>query len=232
MNVPYAHSNLVFINSIQISTMFNPPLPPTTLTGVKRQPPLPPIITLSDSDDEDLFGDSDDDEDLFPRKTQPRKKPKMQGPVIKEGEDVIAFYDRAIAYYRKAVNLKEMNRMYDCKGAYMRSEILVQRLRLGLVKQTKVYTADELHEKVKNARKMAMFYSCSRAFAKLEHCCNLHETLHPVELDKYIFELEGWTSKDDWDKEVKKRKELMDERMKTLYPDKQCLWKGNSWLGH
>ena len=213
--------------------MFNTPLPPTTLTGVKRQPPLPPIITLSDSDDEDLFGDSDDDEDLFPRKTQPRKKkPKMQGPVIKEGEDVIAFYDRAIAHYRKAANLKEMNRMYDCKGAYLRSEIMVQRLRLGLVKQPKVYTADELHEKVQNARKMAMFYSCSRAFAKLEHCCNLHETLHPVELDKYIFELEGWTSKDDWDKEVKKRKELMDERMKTLYPDKQCLWKGKSWLGH
>ena len=38
--------------------MLNPPLPPTTLTGVKRAPPLPPIITLSDTDDEDLFPSS------------------------------------------------------------------------------------------------------------------------------------------------------------------------------
>ena len=36
----------------------NPPLPPTTLTGVKRAPPLPTIITLPDTDDEDLFPSS------------------------------------------------------------------------------------------------------------------------------------------------------------------------------
>jgi len=36
----------------------NPPLPPTTLTGVKRASPLPTIITLPDTDDEDLFPSS------------------------------------------------------------------------------------------------------------------------------------------------------------------------------
>jgi len=208
---------------------YNPPLPPTTLTGVKRAPPLPTIITLPDTDDEDLFGDSDDDEDLFPRK----KKQKMQCPEFKEGEeDMIAFYDRAIAYYRKAVDLQEMNRMYDCKEAYMKSEIHVQCLRLGMVKKKRVYTAEELHEKVQNAKKMVMFYSCSRAFAKLEHCCKLHEKLNPVEKNKYIFELGGWRSKDDWDKTVKAKKVEMDIRMKELYPDEQLVWKGNSWLGH
>ena len=207
----------------------NPPLPPTTLTGVKRAPPLPPVITLSDTDDEDLFGDSSDDEDLFPKKKQ-----KMQCPVFKEGEeDMIAFYDRAIAYYRKAVDLEEMRRLYDCKEAYLKSEIHVQRLGLGIVRQERVYTAEELHEKVQNAKKMVMFYSCSRAFAKLEHCCNLHKKLNPVEKRKYIYELQGWRSKDDWDKTVKAKKVEMDKRMKELYAGEQCVfWKGNSWLGH
>ena len=143
----------------------NLPLPPTTLTGVKRAPPLPPVITLSDTDDEDLFGDSSDDEDLFPKKSQARTKKikqspaaekhkKMQCPVFKEGEeDMIAFYDCAIAYDRKAVNLQEMNRMYDYKEAYMKSEIHMQGLRLGIIKERKVYTADELYEKVQNAKK-------------------------------------------------------------------------------
>ncbi len=61
------------------------------------------------------------------------EKHNMQCPVFKE--DKIAFYDHAIAYYRKAVNLQDMNRMYDCKEAYLKSEILVQGLRLGIIKE-------------------------------------------------------------------------------------------------
>ncbi len=49
---------------------------------------------------------------------------------------------------------------------------------------------------------------------------------------KYIFELKGWTSEDDWDEKVKNRKKEMDGQMEKLYPDQQCVWKGNSWLGH
>ena len=126
----------------------------------------------------------------------------------RENESPDSYYKRAQAFNLKIGNWEEWGRVIRLEGAMEKTETdgwIVPR------------TAEYVVEKVRNAKKMAMSYSCERAFDILRNACDLHrEVLEPEELEKYKLLEYGWTSNADWDKKLK---------------DREAEVKLNNWVG-
>ncbi len=129
----------------------------------------------------------------------------------RENESPDSYYQRAQAFNLKMGNWEEWHRVIRLEGAMKKTETdgwIVPR------------TAEYVVEKVRNAKKMAMSYSCERAFDILRNACDLHrEVLEPEELERYkLIGIKGgaWMSKADWSSDLIKREKEV----------KKSNWKG------
>ena len=117
------------------------------------------------------------------------------------GEDMGHYYVRAREYFDLVGNAEEKARVIWLADALRKN-------RRGYWIPRK---AEYVVEKVQNAKKMAMTYSCERAFDILRDACNLHdEVLEPEELERYklIGKKQGaWMSRADWSPDLIKREE-------------------------
>jgi len=124
----------------------------------------------------------------------------------RRGEDMGEYYERAEEFHNLVGNAAEEARVIWLRKA----------LRMNRGGYTIPRSAEYVIEKVKNAKKMAMKYSCKSAFHMMRKACSLHESvLEPEELEKYKL-LGGWTSDANWDDELK---------------DREAEVKSNKWVG-
>ena len=119
----------------------------------------------------------------------------------RRGEDMGEYYERAEEFHNLVGNAAEEARVIWLRKA----------LRMNRGGYTIPRSAEYVIEKVKNAKKMAMKYSCKSAFHMMRKACSLHKSvLEPEELERYklIGKKQGaWMSRADWSPDLIKREE-------------------------
>ena len=129
------------------------------------------------------------------------------------GEDMEDYYKRAEEFHNLVGNAAE-----EARVIWLGKALRMNRRGYWIPR-----SAEYVIEKVRNAKKMAMTYSCERAFDILSNACDLHgEVLEPEELERYklIGKEEGaWMSKADWSTDlIEREKEIKNNNWKGGLP--------------
>jgi len=105
-----------------------------------------------------------------------------------------SYYARAQEYYAMIGNEEEEERVIELNWTMRQTE------KYGWIIPR---TAEYWKAKVERLRKFAMMYSCERSFEKLRDTIDYYDTAIDVEEQLRYKLLGGWTSKANWDDELK-----------------------------